>query len=67
MLDRNISNKGKSRTLLEASREGGPEVNTEKTKYMFYVSSQNVGQKHDIINTATQSFKNVANFKCSRL
>jgi hypothetical protein len=35
-------------TLIDASKEVGLEINTEKTKYMLLSNHQNVGQNHDI-------------------
>jgi hypothetical protein len=35
-------------TLIDASKEVGLEVNTEKTKYMLLSRHQNAGQSHDI-------------------
>jgi hypothetical protein len=35
-------------TLIDASKEVGLEVNTEKTKYMLLSLHQNAGQNHDI-------------------
>jgi hypothetical protein len=34
-------------TLINASKEVGPEVNTEKTKYMLLSRHQDAGQNHD--------------------
>jgi hypothetical protein len=34
--------------LIDASKEIGLEVNTEKTKYMLLSRHQNAGQNHDI-------------------
>jgi hypothetical protein len=34
-------------TLIDASKEVGPEVNTEKTKYMLLSRQQNAGQNYD--------------------
>jgi hypothetical protein len=48
-------------TLLDASKEVGLEVNTEKTKYMLLSRHQNAGQSHDI-KIATQMF-----WKCGKL
>jgi hypothetical protein len=45
-------------TLIDASKEFGLEVNTEKTKYMLLSRHQNVGQIHDI-KIANKSFENV--------
>jgi hypothetical protein len=38
----------KLQTLIDASKEVGLEVNTEKTKYMLLSRHQNAGQNHDI-------------------
>jgi hypothetical protein len=35
-------------TLIDASREVGVEVNTEKTEYMLMSYHQNEGQNHDM-------------------
>jgi hypothetical protein len=35
-------------TLIDASKEVGLELNTEKTKYMLLSRHQNAGQSHDI-------------------
>jgi hypothetical protein len=35
-------------TLIDASKEVGLEVNTEKTKYMLLSRHQNAGQSHGI-------------------
>jgi hypothetical protein len=48
--------------VLEASREVGREVNTDKTKYMVVSRHQNAGQDHTLL-FANKSFENVANFK----
>jgi hypothetical protein len=48
--------------VIDASKEVGPEVNTEKTKYMLLSHHQNAGQNHDI-KMANRSFENVAQFK----
>jgi hypothetical protein len=37
-----------TRALLDASKEVGLEVNTEKTKYMLVSRCQKVGQRHSI-------------------
>jgi hypothetical protein len=40
--------KKNSRTLINASKEVGVEVNTEETKYMMLSCHQNAGQNRDI-------------------
>jgi hypothetical protein len=47
---------------LEASKEVGVEVNTEKTKYMVVSHQQNVG-KNQNLPTDNKFFENVAKFK----
>jgi hypothetical protein len=54
--------KENSETLLEASRDIGLEINTEKTKYMIMSRYPNSGQKQNI-RIANESFENVAKFK----
>jgi hypothetical protein len=39
--------KRNTQTLIEASKDIGLEVNTEKTKYMLLSHHQNAGQSHD--------------------
>jgi hypothetical protein len=39
-----------TKALLDASKEVGLKVNTQKTKYMFMPHSQKIGQKHSIEN-----------------
>jgi hypothetical protein len=46
-------------SLIDASKEVGPEVNTEKTKYMLLSCHQNAGQNHDV-KRANRRFENVA-------
>jgi hypothetical protein len=49
-------------TLIDASKEVGLEVNTEKTKYMLLSRYQNAGQNHDI-KIANRCFENMARFR----
>jgi hypothetical protein len=44
-------------TIIDASKEVGLEVNTEKTKYMLLSRHQNTGHNHDM-KTANRSLKN---------
>jgi hypothetical protein len=48
--------------LTDASKEVGPEVNIEKTKYMLLSHHQNSGQNGGI-KTANRCFADVAQFK----
>jgi hypothetical protein len=48
--------------LLEASREVGLKVNTEKTKTMVLSRHQNARQNHNLL-TVDKSFENVAKYK----
>jgi hypothetical protein len=50
-------------TLTDASKAGGLEVNTEKTKYVLLSRHQNAGQNHDM-KIANRCFENVAQFRC---
>jgi hypothetical protein len=47
---------------LDASKETGLEVNSEKTKYMFVSCHQTAGQSNDI-REANRSFEKVAKLK----
>jgi hypothetical protein len=49
-------------TLIDASKEVGLEVNTEKNMYMLLSRHQNAGQSYDI-KIAYRSFENVAKFR----
>jgi hypothetical protein len=51
-----------SEALIDASKEVGLEVNTEKTKCMLLSRHQNEGQNHNI-KIANRCFENVAQFK----
>jgi len=48
--------------LLEASREVGVEVNTEKTKYVVMSSHQNAEENHNLL-IANKSFQSVGKLK----
>jgi hypothetical protein len=48
--------------LLDASKEVGLEVNSEKTKYVFVFRHQTVG-KSNYLKVANKSFEKVAKFK----
>jgi hypothetical protein len=54
--------KKNTQTLIDASKEIGLEVNTEKTKYMLLSRHQNAGQNLDI-KIGNRWFENVAQFK----
>jgi ribosomal protein S2 len=49
-------------TLIDASKEVGLEVNTEKTKYILLSGHQNTGHNCDI-KIANRYFENVAKFR----
>jgi hypothetical protein len=49
-------------TLIDASKEAGLEVNTEKTKYMLLSRHQNAGQSYDK-KIANRCFENVAKLR----
>jgi hypothetical protein len=57
ILGENINTTKKNTAQLQAGREGGPEVNTEKTKYMVVSRHQNVRHNHNLL-TANKSFEN---------
>jgi hypothetical protein len=61
-VDNTDTTKKNTETLIDASKEVGLEVNTEKTKYMFLSRRQNVGQNYDI-KIENRSFENVAQLK----
>jgi hypothetical protein len=48
-------------TLINESKEVGPEINVERTKYMLLSHHQNVGQNRDI--KIAKKFENVSQFK----
>jgi sorting nexin-29 len=54
--------KKNAEALLDASKETGLEVNSEKTKYMFMSRHQTTGQSN-YKRVANKSFENVAKFK----
>jgi hypothetical protein len=51
-----------TKALLDASKEVGIEVNTQKTKYMLVLMCQKAGQRQSI-NIGNRSFESVAKFK----
>jgi PP-loop superfamily ATP-utilizing enzyme len=65
VLDENINTLRKPQKLcLQASREVGLEVNTEKTKYMVMCHHQNAGQDSSLLLLiANKSLENVVEFK----
>jgi hypothetical protein len=50
------------KTLIDANKEVGLEINVEKIKYMLLSRQQNVGQYRDT-KIANRSFENVSQFK----
>jgi hypothetical protein len=54
--------KKNTQTLIDASKEVGLEVNTEKTKYMLLSRQHNAGQNHDI-TIENRCFENVTQFR----
>jgi ribosomal protein S2 len=54
--------KKNTKTLIDASKEVGLEVNTEKSKYILLSHHQNAGKNHDI-KIANRCFENVAQFR----
>jgi hypothetical protein len=63
LLGDNIDAKQKNmETLIDASKEAGLEVNTEKTKYMLLSCQQNAGQIYHI-KIAKRCFENLAEFR----
>jgi hypothetical protein len=60
LLDDNIDIiKKNTETLIDVRKEVGPDVHTEKTKYVLLSYHQNAGQNHDI-KIANRCFENVA-------
>jgi hypothetical protein len=55
--------KKNTETLVDASKEVGPEINVEKSKYMLLSRHQNIEQNQDI-KIAHNSFENVSQSKC---
>jgi hypothetical protein len=63
LLSDNINTiKRNTETLIDASKEVGLEINTEKSKYMLLSRHQNAGQNRDI-KMADRCFENVAKFR----
>jgi hypothetical protein len=54
--------KKNTRTLIDACKEAGLEVNTEKTKYMLLSRHQNGEQTHDM-KKGNRCFENVTQFR----
>jgi ribosomal protein S2 len=54
--------KKNTQTLIDASKDVGLDVNTDKTKYMLLSRHQKAGQNHDI-KRANRCFENVAQFR----
>jgi hypothetical protein len=54
--------KKNTKTLIDASKEVGLEINVEKTKYMLLSHHQNVGQYWDI-KIGDRPLENVSQFK----
>jgi hypothetical protein len=53
--------KKNTKTLIDANKDVGLEINVDKTKYMLLSHHQNVGQNRDI-NIANKSFENIQIF-----
>jgi hypothetical protein len=51
-----------AQTLIDASKEVGLEVNTEKTKYLLPSRHQNAGKNQDM-NIGNRCFENVEQFR----
>jgi hypothetical protein len=62
LLGKNINIIKKNAALLDASKEIGLEVKSEKTKYMFMSHHQTAGQSN-YISVANKSFERVSKFK----
>jgi hypothetical protein len=62
LLDMIDTIKKNTETLIDASKEIGPEINVAKTKYMLLTRYQNVSQNRDI-KIANRTFENVSQFK----
>jgi hypothetical protein len=54
--------KKNTQTLIDAGKEVGLEVNTEKIKYMLLSRQQNAGQNHDM-KVGNRCFGNVEQFR----
>jgi ribosomal protein S2 len=62
MGENTISYRKNTEALLGSSKEVGPEVNPEKTKYMLKTRYQKAGQHHSM-RVANRSFEDVAKFR----
>jgi hypothetical protein len=54
--------KKNTESITDTSKEVGPEINTDKTKYILLSHHQNKGKNHNI-KIANRSFENVAQLK----
>jgi hypothetical protein len=57
LLGDNLNTMKNTKTLVDASKEVGLEINVEKTKYMSLSRHQNAGQNRDIKNWKTDCLK----------
>jgi hypothetical protein len=63
LVENNIDTINKNtETLIDASKEVGLEVNTEKTKYMLVSQDQTAGQNREI-KIGNRSFEDVSQFR----
>jgi hypothetical protein len=60
--DNTVTIEKKTETLIDASKEIGLEINTEKTNYILLSHHENAGQNPDI-EIANRSFENVSQFR----
>jgi hypothetical protein len=62
LCDNTYTTKKNTKTLIDASKGVGMEVNADKTKYMLLSRQRNAEQNYDI-TTANRYFENVAQFR----